>query len=275
MKSFLKGIVVGIGGIAPGLSGSVLMVILGLYTKVINSIANIFKDFKKNMLFLIPIGIGMVTGIVCFSKVIKFSMENYELQTRLAFFGLLIGTIPLFYKEVKKKKEPKKEHFALMVVAFILGLYFLTFATPATNSGDLNLFQSFILGFIGISAMIIPGLDGAALLSALGLYDNWLDLTSLDSSISVYIPAAIGVVTAGLLLSMIISKLLKKSYTATFSALFGLFLSIVPSVLKTAEGSFITLENNSSTYIGIILFIIGILFSYFFSKIKTDEETSH
>jgi len=275
MKSFLKGIVVGIGGIAPGLSGSVLMVILGLYTKVINAIANIFKDFKKNMLFLIPIGIGMVTGIVCFSKVIKFSMENYELQTRLAFFGLLIGTIPLFYKEVKKKKEPKKEHYVLMTIAFILGLYFLTFATPVTNSGDLNLFQSFILGFIGISAMIIPGLDGAALLSALGLYDKWLDLTSLDSSISVYIPAAVGVVTAGLLLSMIISKLLKKNYTATFSTLFGLFLSIVPSVLKTTDGSFITLENNSATYIGIILFIAGILFSYFFSKIKTDEETSH
>jgi len=275
LKSFLKGIIIGIGGIAPGLSGSVLMVILGLYTKVINTIANLFKNFKKNMLFLIPIGIGMIFGIVCFSKLIKHSMENYEIQTRLAFFGLLIGTIPLFYKEVTKKETPKKEHFFLMIVAFIFGLYFLTFSSTNQNSADLNILQSFILGFCGISAMIIPGLDGAALLSALGLYDNWLDLTSLDSSISIYIPAFIGIVTAGFLLSIIINKLLKKNYTVTFSILFGLFLSIVPSVLKTSEGTFISIENSSSTYIGILLFIGGILFSYLFSKLKKEEETSH
>ena len=169
MKSFLKGIVIGIGGIAPGLSGSVLMVILGIYTKVINAIATLFKDFKKNMLFLIPIGIGMITGIVCTSKVIKYVIENHEIQTRLAFFGLLIGTIPLFYREVTKEKAPKKEHFLLMVIAFALGLFFLTSSNTSQSTADLTLIQSFILGFCGISAMIIPGLDGAASLSALGL----------------------------------------------------------------------------------------------------------
>ena len=55
MITFLKGLIVGIGGIAPGLSGSVLLVIFGLYQKTINAIATLFKDFKKNILFLIPL----------------------------------------------------------------------------------------------------------------------------------------------------------------------------------------------------------------------------
>ena len=53
MINFLKGIIVGIGGIAPGLSGSVLLVILGLYQKAINAIGTLFKDFKNNVKFLL------------------------------------------------------------------------------------------------------------------------------------------------------------------------------------------------------------------------------
>lgn len=271
VKSFFKGVVVGIGGIAPGLSGSVLMVILGLYTKVIGAIATLFKDFKKNMLFLLPIGLGIICGIVLFSSFIKFSMANHEIQTRLAFLGLLIGTIPLFYREVKKEKRLKKEHFLLTIMSFILGLYFLTFYQSGAGSGDLNILQSFILGAVGISAMIIPGIDGAALLSALGLYDNWLDLTSLTSNISVYIPAGLGLITAGFILSMIINKMIKRNYTATFSVLFGLFLSIIPSVLKRADGSFISLSSDLATYIGIALFVGAVLFSYFFGKLNQEH----
>lgn len=269
IKLLLKGIIVGIGGIAPGLSGSVLMVILGLYTKVINSIATLFKDFKKNFFYLVPIGIGILIGIVTFSRIINYSMDHYEIQTRLAFFGLLIGTIPLFYKEVKKENSLKKKNYLMMIVTFILGMYFLTFSNSIVSSNDLNIFQAFILGFVGISATIIPGIDGASILSALGLYNNWLDLTSLKNiDLAVYIPAGFGIIAGAFILSILINKMIKKNYTATFSVLFGLFLSIIPSILKTTEGSFITLGNNMATYIGIILFIIGVIVSYFFGKLE-------
>ena len=103
MYNFLKGIIVGIGGIAPGLSGSVLLVILGLYQKTINAIGTIFKNFKKNVAFLVPLFLGFGVGVVLFSKIVDFLLENYEMYTRFAFLGLVIGTVPLFYKEVKKE----------------------------------------------------------------------------------------------------------------------------------------------------------------------------
>ena len=72
MITFLKGLIVGIGGIAPGLSGSVLLVIFGLYQKTINAIATLFKDFKKNILFLIPLCLGFGIGAIIFSKIVNF-----------------------------------------------------------------------------------------------------------------------------------------------------------------------------------------------------------
>lgn len=271
IKLFLKGIIVGIGGIAPGLSGSVLMVILGLYTKVINAIATLFQNFKKNFLFLFPIGVGILLGIVIFSRFINYSMEHYEIQTRLTFFGLLIGTVPLFYKEVRKKKDIKRNHYFLIVLAFILGLYFLIFSHSGVKE-NLNILESFLLGFIGISATIIPGIDGASVLSALGLYGNWLDLTSLNHiNLFVYIPAGLGIIAGAFILSTLVNMMIKKKYTATFSVLFGFFLSTIPCILKTTQGDFISLGRNSATLTGIFLFIIGFLVAYFFSKINNEN----
>ena len=87
MKTLLKGIIVGIGGIAPGLSGSVLLVILGLYQKALNAISTLFKNFKKNIAFLIPLIIGFGIGVLIFSKVVDFFLNNFEMQTRSMFIN--------------------------------------------------------------------------------------------------------------------------------------------------------------------------------------------
>ena len=108
MKNFIKGIIVGFGGVSPGLSGSVLMVIFGLYEKVVSSIGSIFKKFKENLLFLFPILSGCVVGVLAFSKLIDFLLEKFPMQTRYTFLGLILGTLPLFYKEVRKNGFSKK-----------------------------------------------------------------------------------------------------------------------------------------------------------------------
>ena len=157
MITFLKGLIVGIGGIAPGLSGSVLLVIFGLYQKTINAIATLFKDFKKNILFLIPLCLGFGIGAIIFSKIVNFLLNNFEAQTRFAFLGLVVGTIPLFYKEVKKEGFSNK-YYIVIVIAAILGLSVFSFNSnlfpPVT---DPNLFQSVILGIAVAGSSIVPG----------------------------------------------------------------------------------------------------------------------
>ena len=61
---FLKGIIVGIGGVAPGLSGSVLLIIFGLYRQTLDALGSLRKDFKKNICFLLPLVAGMILGVM-------------------------------------------------------------------------------------------------------------------------------------------------------------------------------------------------------------------
>ena len=79
LKNFPKGIVVGVGGITPGLSGSVLLVIFGLYQNTIDSLGNLFKNTKKNLMFLIPLLLGFFVGVVAFSKVADYLLESFEI----------------------------------------------------------------------------------------------------------------------------------------------------------------------------------------------------
>ena len=66
--NFIKGIIVGIAVVIPGLSGSMFAVIVGLYEKMINAVSTLRKGFKKNVLFLLPIVLGGVIGILLSAK---------------------------------------------------------------------------------------------------------------------------------------------------------------------------------------------------------------
>ena len=267
MINFFKGIIVGIGGIAPGLSGSVLLVILGLYQKAINAIGTLFKDFKNNVKFLFPLVLGFGVGVIIFSKIVDFLLGNFEMYTRYAFLGLVLGTIPLFYKEVKKEGF-KKKYYIYIAIAAILGIsvfFFNKNLFPAVTNP--NLFQSVILGVAVAGSSIVPGVDSAVILSSLGLYELYVSSLA-DFNLSILIPAGFGLVIGALVISFIINKLIKRFYTATFSIIFGLFLSIIPNVLN---GSCV-LGWNANSVISIIICILGFGVSYFLGDIKGNIE---
>ena len=263
MRNFFKGIIVGIGGIAPGLSGSVLLVILGLYQKTINAIGTLFKDFKKNVAFLFPLFLGFGVGVIIFSKIVDFLLENFEMYTRFAFLGLVLGTIPLFYKEVKKEGFNKK-YYWVMLISAIIGIALFSFNKDLfpviTNP---NIFQSVLLGIAVAGSSIVPGVDSAVILSTLGLYELYVGSIA-DFNLQVLIPAAFGLGIGVLVISFLMNKLLNKFYTLTFSIIFGLFISIIPNVLNSS----CVLGFNMSSVFAIILAIFGFGFSYFLGDIK-------
>ena len=263
MRNFLKGIIVGIGGIAPGLSGSVLLVILGLYEKAVSAIGTLFKDFKNNVKFLLPLVLGFGVGVIIFSKIVDFLLVNYEMYTRYAFLGLVLGTIPLFYKEVKKNGFHKK-YYAIIIIALIIGFSFFHFnANLFPTITDPNLLQSVFLGIAVAGSSIVPGVDSAVILSSLGLYELYVGSIA-DFNLSILIPAGVGLVIGVLVISFIMNKLIKRFYTVTFSVIFGLFLSIIPNVLNES----CVLGFNFNSVISIILVIIGFAFSYFLGDVK-------
>ncbi len=261
MVEFLKGILVGLGAVAPGLSGSVLLVIFGLYQRTITAVSTIFKNFKKNMQFLLPLVAGIGLGIILFSKLVDYLLTAHEMQTRYGFLGLILGSIPLFYREVKKNGYQKK-YYILVLAAFAAGILLFNVNRqmfPVVTKPSLP--QSILLGVAVAASYIVPGVDSAAILSALGLYNLWVHaLATLN--FAVLLPAAVGAVAGVLVVSTLMNWLIGKCYTGTFSVIFGLFLSIVPAVVN--ESCIPGL--NASTFLSFGILVVCFLASLLFSN---------
>lgn len=87
--NILRGIVIGIANVIPGVSGGTMAVSMGIYDKLISSVTGLFKHFKQSMKLLIPLGIGMVIGIVGFGFLLEYLLANHVLATCLTFVGLI------------------------------------------------------------------------------------------------------------------------------------------------------------------------------------------
>ena len=174
MIRFLKGIIVGIGGVAPGLSGSVLLIFFGLYQKTLAALGRLFQDFKNKIRLLLPLVAGMFVGVLLFSKLINFCLNSYEMPTRFCFLGLILGTLPMGWKEVRKEGVSGKYNLVIAAAA-LAGTWFFTFNPNAfPQVTDPNLLQCILLGVAVAATDIIPGVDPAVFLSTLGFYEMYV-----------------------------------------------------------------------------------------------------
>ena len=101
----VKGIAVGIADAIPGVSGGTLAVILKIYDRLLPAISLNLKKLKKNIGFLMTVGIGIVLGIVIASKILSYLFEAHNVPTQMFFMGVIIGSIPGIYKECTKERK--------------------------------------------------------------------------------------------------------------------------------------------------------------------------
>ena len=261
MINFIKGILGGIGNIVPGLSGAALLVIFGIYEKCIESITEIirFKNITKNILFLLPIAIGITLGTILFGNIIKFFLDNWPGPTTYAFFGFILGTVPFLFKEANKDGFNKKYLIAFFITLSIGIILAITSLSNSVQLTNINLSQSIILGIVLSASTIIPGISSTVLLSIIGMYDVYLDAVS-SVDILFLLPVAIGFIIGAILFAFLINFLFKKYYGYTFYAIIGFTLATIPTVLR---GS---LSFDLISLISIILLIITFTITYLLGK---------
>ena len=98
----LRGVGIGVAFIIPGFSGGSVAAILGIYEKLVGAIADIFKHFKKSVLTLLPIFIGMLLGIAALIYPIQLGLRNFPIPTVSLFVGLALGGIPSVTEKMKE-----------------------------------------------------------------------------------------------------------------------------------------------------------------------------
>ena len=261
MVNLLKGIVAGFGGIAPGLSGTVLLILMGLYQPALEAIGTIHQNWKQKVKFLLPVVGGMVLGVLMFSRLVKFLLLRFEIPTRFCFLGLILGTVPLLYGKTQTK-DFQPGYYALIAAGILAGVAF--FALQPQGIAQIpypNFLQSVGLGVAVAASSIIPGVDPAALLSALGLYEAYIwALAELE--LAILLPLGIGLVAGAVVISRLMTMLFHKFYTGTYCVIFGVFLTMIPSIL----GENCRPGLNWETALSLALMILGFWVSYQLSK---------
>ena len=260
LKNFLYGLIIGIGFIIPGVSGSVLATILGVYNETLDKLSNIKKNFKENVLYLFPLIFVILISVLLFSKLILFFLNNHLNFISYIFIGLIIGCLPYLFKEIKNKTN-KNISLLYFSISFMIGIIlFLIEKNNINNNINPNIIIMFIAGIFYSLGKLVPGISGAALLILLGIYEYFLTIIANPLSITInqlilLIPFTISFIISSIFIIKIINYLLKNHFRYTYSAIIGFVIS---SILFIYPNSFIPID--------IIIIIFSFLISYILSK---------
>lgn len=286
----LKGAVIGIANVIPGVSGGTMAVSMGIYNKLISSVSHLFSQFKKSIRTLLPILIGCVIGIVCFTYAIKYLLTNQPLPTCLTFLGLILGGVPVLIREMKTgiRKSRRRRLTAMNVLAFLV-MFLLAAALPFLKESTDTLttltatpgtmIVLFFMGIIAAATMVIPGVSGSMILMILGYYygvinsitgfmdalkaGNW---NALLGEAAILIPFGIGCVLGIFLIAKLIEYLFERHTVSTYAAILGLILSSPFGIFhNTGALAHVTV---GGLIIGIILMIAGAFATWYMGETR-------
>lgn len=230
LKSFLKGIALSIGAIAPGVSGGTLAVIFGIYERITEAIAHVFKNLKRNIIFFFPIALGGGFGILVFSRLINYLFTDYNIEVKYLFIGLMIGTFPSLFKQANKRGFKNTYAIPFIITLGIAAVFSIldNEAIKILPSNNQGVAQLIVYGSIIGFGTIIPGISASFILMYMGAYELVLDsIASLN--IPMLIPIGIGFVLSIILFAKLISILFEKAYGYTYYGVLGFAIgSIIP-----------------------------------------------
>lgn len=242
IKNILKGMVIGIANIIPGVSGGTMMVAMGIYDKLIHCITHLFSELKKSILFLLPIAIGMGIAVVGSAFGLEYLFANFPLQTNLLFIGLIVGGLPAIWKNVKGNKV-KVGHIIAGLIFFGIVVAMAVMGETEGAAADLsfnliNVIKLLGVGVVAAATMVIPGVSGSMMLLLMGYYNPILnaitdfisnlvafDMKGIMQGVGVLAPFGVGVVVGIFAIAKLIEIIFAKFPLYAYWAIIGLIVA--------------------------------------------------
>lgn len=247
-KNIIKGMMIGIANIMPGVSGGTLAVSMGIYDKLIHCITHILSEFKESMKFLLPIFAGAGIALVALTFVIEALFQYYPIPTNLLFIGLIVGGLPPVVTKVKSHKLSFGHILAgLLFFALVVGMAMMGDngnRQVTLNLGIVPMIKLVLVGIITVATMIIPGVSGSMVLLILGYYQPiiqqitafctaviTLDMAGILHGIAILLPFGIGVLIGILGIAKIIEIIFEKYPVYAYCAIIGLIAASPIAIL--------------------------------------------
>jgi len=288
IRNLINGSVYGLTLVIPGVSATILAIILGFYDELIHTMNHFRENKRKNARYMVLFLIGVAIGAVLFSRLMTFLLTAFSLPTMLFFAGLLAGVIPLTYTYAKGNNKRIALREILLAIAAMIVLYFLStgFNRPeietAAEAGSIDVMIIIFLVFAGIingATLVIPGLSGAFIMLIMGLYpliistvanigSYLVDIrnTELLFEISVVlIPFGIGAVIGVLFMARLMEKLLRDYRKSVYAIILGLVVASIAALFQNP----IVYQSGTSTpgiILGTLLCALGFTIAFLLGK---------
>ena len=287
MKWFLdvlRGVVIGVSNIIPGVSGGTMAVSMGIYDRVIYAVNKLRGQFRKSFRELLPIIIGVLIGLFAFAALIGTLLGTKSdeipltrLPTNFAFIGLILGGLPAIYKRfnMRDARFPGLILF-LLFLALVVVLPLLN--PPEARTVDHSVGTALLmipLGALASATMVIPGVSGSMILMLLGYYNAVInamnDLRGGDwSSLAILLPYAFGLLVGIVFIAKLMNYLLQKHAALTFCAIFGLVIGSPVALLMQNRECF-ALANTGNWIVSIACLAVGFAIAWFMSTLDKKQ----
>lgn len=253
---FFQGMLVGVGGILPGISGGVLCAIFGLYQPMMELLAHPIKNFKSHIKLLLPAGLGLVVGFLALAKLVLLAFDSNGVIATCVFTGLILGMLPSLWREAEEKGKGKSSYISMSVAFAVVFGVFLVLELTSAKAVEPDFFWYVVSGVLFGLGIVVPGMSASSPLIYLGLMQPLLDVAGsfMDGAVGFIggslgfsealavmrfdaaLPFIIGVVGIFIALSRLVSLIIGRFPAQFYHGIFGIVASTtLPILLFTLE----------------------------------------
>ncbi len=262
----VRGVLMGLAELVPGVSGGTIALITGVYERIIDSANHVVTAFRKLITgpdrlrgfrteffrtewsLIIPLLLGMGTAVLTMAGVMKHFVETQPELSRGLFVGMVAASVsvPLLLVDRKKpQSRGSRIRVAAVFVVFAVAAFLLTSQGAGVQAVNPSKLLVFIAAAVAICALVLPGVSGSFVLLVVGLYVPTLTAVSeLDLGyIAVF---AAGAIVGLSLFVKGLHWLLHHHHTLTMVAMAGLMLGSLRALWpwQTSEGAVLAPADN-------------------------------
>ncbi|MGT2847148.1 DUF368 domain-containing protein [Streptococcus massiliensis] len=268
----VKGMIIALGFILPGISGGVLAALLGIYERMIAFLAHLKQDFIENCLYFLPVGLGMILGIACFSYPVEFLLKHYPIIVLWGFAGAIIGTLPSLIKESTSQSPRDRVDTIWFWATLILSAIVLYFLHDLTGNIPINFLSFLLAGALLALGILVPGLSPSNLLLILGLYGPMLSGFKHLDLLGTFLPIGLGAGVTLLLFSKGMDYALTHYHSRVYHFILGIVLASTILIVLPQPNNPESLSYSGVSVITLVLaalfFSLGIWLGIWMSKLE-------
>lgn len=257
LKRLFAGMAIGVGAAIPGVSGAAIAVIFRVYEEIIHAVNTLRKQFSHSIKVLIPVVLGVIIAVIPCIILFHLAFEYMMFILIALFAGFLLGSLPGITDEVKGKKPTRKQWVIIciaIIFVMLLGVasVFLGPKIQLNATFDVMPWWLYIVlipvGALAAVALTVPGLSGSLILLVIGFYRPLIDHTTgwgkelfhgsfanTPKLLLMLLCFAIGCIIGVVIVSKLMTLLIKKYHDSTYFAIIGFVVGSIPVLFFNYE----------------------------------------